>query len=103
MKANPAIGDIVKVTLPGESPWAECVGYSDEGGWMGRIDNHLMLGYQHGLEVHDVVRFHEWESYGYLVWKCAIFSERRMRRGIQTPWVWHGFFIRKGDAWECQF
>ena len=36
----PKIGDFVKVWLPGESPWAECVAV-DGDTWHGRIDNLL--------------------------------------------------------------
>lgn len=36
------IGDMVKVYLPGESPWAECVAINEDGTWLGRIDNHLI-------------------------------------------------------------
>ena len=53
----PAVGDFVKVHLPGETPWAECVAVHADGTWDGRIDNHLVCTEEHGLRVHDVVRF----------------------------------------------
>mgnify|MGYP001615679143 CR=1 FL=1 len=37
----PRIGEFVKVCLPGEAPWAECVVVYEDGTWQGRIDNHL--------------------------------------------------------------
>jgi hypothetical protein len=40
---NPVkIGDSVKVSLPGESPWAECIAVNPDGTWIGRIDNYLV-------------------------------------------------------------
>jgi hypothetical protein len=36
---TPKIGQFVKVLLPGERPWAECVAVSTNGTWRGRIDN----------------------------------------------------------------
>lgn len=35
------IGQVIKVSLPGESPWAECVAIHDDGTWNGRIVNQL--------------------------------------------------------------
>lgn len=37
----PDIGEMVKVSLPGESPWAECVTMYPDGTWEGRIANRL--------------------------------------------------------------
>lgn len=39
---KPKIGDMVKVHLPGESPWAECVAIHNDGSWEGRITNRLV-------------------------------------------------------------
>ena len=35
------IGQTIKVHLPGESPWAECLAVYDDGTWEGRISNRL--------------------------------------------------------------
>jgi hypothetical protein len=37
----PKIGEFIKVWLPGESPWAECVSVNHDGTWEGRIANRL--------------------------------------------------------------
>jgi hypothetical protein len=37
----PEIGESVKVWLPGETPWAECVAVHPDGTWEGRIANRL--------------------------------------------------------------
>lgn len=42
MMNQPAIGEVVKVHLPGESPWAECIGKSADGTWLGVIKNRLV-------------------------------------------------------------
>lgn len=41
-RAVPAVREMVKVHLPGESPWAECVLVHGDGTWEGRIDNRLV-------------------------------------------------------------
>lgn len=41
----PAIGDTIKVHLPGESPWAECLAVHDDGSWDGKIINKLIHEY----------------------------------------------------------
>ncbi len=38
---KPVIGAILKVHLPGESPWAECVAIHADGAWEGTILNRL--------------------------------------------------------------
>ena len=38
---EPNIGEHIKVLLPGETPWAECVAVYPDGTWDGRIDNRL--------------------------------------------------------------
>jgi hypothetical protein len=38
---EPQIGALLKVWLPGESPWAECVAINPDGTWEGTIDNEL--------------------------------------------------------------
>jgi len=38
----PDVGASVKVFLPGESPWAECVTILPDGRWIGRIENKLV-------------------------------------------------------------
>ena len=35
----PVKGGFIKVCLPGETPWAECLEVHDDGSWIGRIDN----------------------------------------------------------------
>lgn len=37
----PVPGAFAKVSLPGETPWAECVKVNEDGTWLGRIANHL--------------------------------------------------------------
>lgn len=76
-KEKPEIGEMIKVFLPGESPWAECVAVEPDGTWHGRIDNFLIaqsdelrqaivdrdwgggepLKKLHGFKQNDVVRF----------------------------------------------
>lgn len=36
------IGDIIKVYLPGESPWAECISMNEDGSFIGKIANELI-------------------------------------------------------------
>jgi len=36
------VGDMIKVCLPGESPFAEVVSLLPNGLWIGRVDNHLV-------------------------------------------------------------
>lgn len=38
---NPEVGKMVKVWLPGETPWAECIAVHPDGTWEGRIANRL--------------------------------------------------------------
>jgi hypothetical protein len=38
---EPTVGEHIKVLLPGETPWAECVAVYPDGTWDGRIDNRL--------------------------------------------------------------
>lgn len=54
---QPTIGNAVKVCLPGETPWAECVAVNADGSWLGRIDNNLVCSDLHKLQLNDVVRF----------------------------------------------
>ncbi len=53
---NVKIGDLIKVYLPGESPWAECVSIHADGTWSGRIDNNLVSNH-HSFKIHQVVKF----------------------------------------------
>jgi hypothetical protein len=53
----PEVGDLVKVYLPRETPWAECVAVHPDGTWDGRADNHLVFTHEHGFCFGDVVRF----------------------------------------------
>jgi hypothetical protein len=46
------VGDIEKVLLPGESPWAEVIEIYPDGSWLGRIIN-LLLGGQDGFGDHN--------------------------------------------------
>lgn len=39
---KPVVGAFIKVWLPGETPFAECLAVYDDGTWQGRIDNHLV-------------------------------------------------------------
>jgi hypothetical protein len=54
---QPEVRDFVKVYLPGESPWAECVTVHDDGTWDGRIDNYLCCTSEHCFSVHQITRF----------------------------------------------
>ena len=56
-KTTPSVGEAVKVWLPGESPWAECVAVLADGSWIGRLDNDLVNTVQHGLRLNSVTRF----------------------------------------------
>ena len=58
----------MKVTLPGESPWAEVLEVFHDGTWVGRIDNHLLGSLpdwsddpakRHGYRYNDVVYFRQ--------------------------------------------
>ena len=51
------VGEIYKVHLDGESPWAECVEVKSHGAWVGRIDNDLICGDEHGYSYQDLVEF----------------------------------------------
>lgn len=73
------VGQSYKVTLPGETPWAECMAVMPDGTWVGRIDNTLVasgtdeerlkiaqhffpgaeepLPKLHDFKFHDLVRF----------------------------------------------
>ena len=42
MRELPSVGQLVKVHLPGESPWAECLAVMPDDQWVGRIDNFLV-------------------------------------------------------------
>lgn len=53
----PAIGEQVKVWLPGETPWVECLVIHADGSWSGRVNNHLVCTASHGIAFDDVVRF----------------------------------------------
>lgn len=37
---KPDIGELIKVSLPGEAPWVEVISHTEEG-FMGRIENKL--------------------------------------------------------------
>lgn len=39
---RPTVGQLAKVWLPGETPWAECMAVLADGKWVGRIDNKLI-------------------------------------------------------------
>lgn len=54
----PEVGQYLKVFLPGESPWAECVAVHSDGTWEGRIDNRLVGGL-HDFQQGQMVRFKE--------------------------------------------
>jgi hypothetical protein len=56
-KPAPQIGESVKVHLPSESPWADCVATNADGSWIGEIHNDLVNTRNHGLKFGDRVRF----------------------------------------------
>ena len=51
------VGKMVKVSLPGESPWAIVEEIYPDGRWMGLICNDLLCGDKHGYEGGDLVLF----------------------------------------------
>jgi hypothetical protein len=54
------VGELVKVSLPGESPWAEVIEIYPDGTWLGRIDNHLWGGnavVDHDYKFGDLILF----------------------------------------------
>ncbi len=86
----PKVGEVVKVHLPGESPWAECVAVHDNY-WAGRIDNKLFAEYSeieraaflkgswknvkplpelHNHKQHDLINF-AWSS-EYSIWEPVV-------------------------------
>ncbi len=88
---EPEVGQWIKVHLPGESPWAECLAVHADGTWEGRIDNHLVgsaseakrrevaqhffpdapaepLPSLHSFELNDVVRFKREIANDYEIW-----------------------------------
>lgn len=90
----PVAGDAVKVHLPGESPWAECVAVHDDGTWEGRIANHLVgqmseseraeVGQQffpdapaqplpslHDFKFDQIIRFKRYADLDYEIWVPA--------------------------------
>jgi hypothetical protein len=86
------VGELYKVYLPGETPWAECLALHEDGTWEGRIDNKLIgsmteaeraavaadmfpgsIGFLpslHNFKENDVVRF-AWKHLadGYWAWQ----------------------------------
>ncbi len=53
----PKVGDIIKVCLPGESPWAICLAvYKSDHTWDGELNNRLFTD-RHSYKFGDVVRF----------------------------------------------
>jgi len=59
----PSVGEIARVWLIGETPWAECVALLKDGSWIGVIDNDLVNTSAHGLHYGSVVRFVRTNSY----------------------------------------
>jgi hypothetical protein len=83
---NPVIGEAIKVHLPGESPWADCVAINDDGTWTGRICNRLFNEFTaeerkafspdigdraHKYRQNDVVLFRREISDSYEIWVPA--------------------------------
>lgn len=68
---TPKIGETVKVWLPGETPWAECVAVNPDGSWLGRIDNDLVCTAKHGLKLNDVTRFVPFADAPRCPWQAA--------------------------------
>lgn len=89
-KPLPEIGTYAKVWLPGESPWAECVGQLVNNMWVGRISNdlvgtmsdaerqalteqwfgegHRALPKLHNFKRGDIVVFRAEQGDGYEIW-----------------------------------
>lgn len=63
-----AIGEMAKVWLPGETPWAECMGTKPNGTWIGRLDNDLVNTAVHGFKFNDVVTFRREIEGGIELW-----------------------------------
>ena len=51
------VGDIAKVTLPGETPWAEVVEVISARRFVGAICNHCLLVEEHGYDYQDELVF----------------------------------------------
>lgn len=68
---TPAIGQLEKVWLPGETPWVECLAVHHDGSWSGRIDNHLVATTRHGIGFDDVVRFVPYPDAPRCPWRAA--------------------------------
>lgn len=55
------VGDMEKVSLPGEAPWAEVIEVYADGTWLGRITNNLLCGQDgfgdHNFSANDYVVF----------------------------------------------
>ena len=54
---TPKIGEIWKVHLPGEAPWAEVIKVENADVWYGRIDNDLIASDLHRWKCDDIVKF----------------------------------------------
>lgn len=95
MKTAPKVGESVKVHLPSESPWADCVAVYEDGTWDGKIANDLIESAPysqrmeflqshgwtgrslptfgaHAYKYGDVVRFRLLEEHGYSIWVPAV-------------------------------
>ncbi len=67
--AWPSPGDLVKVYLPGEAPWAECLAaHREKGFWVGCLDNHLTATEDHGLAFGDLVVFVPYPAFTRCPW-----------------------------------
>jgi hypothetical protein len=55
--------ELIKVFLPGESPWVKFVRSTSETTFIGKIDNNLINTEQHGFNFGDEVEF-ELKDYG---------------------------------------
>jgi hypothetical protein len=61
------VGDLVKVMLPRESPWAEVIEVLDDGNWIGRFNSIPLLG-DHHYEDGDLVLFSKQDFNGNIWW-----------------------------------
>jgi hypothetical protein len=105
MRAVPKVGEMVKVWLPGETPWAECLAVLPDHQWVGRIDNELLaenagwraqiakeqfnsdvpLAQLHNYKQNDRVIFEIEAGAGYEVWVPAYSRGRRRMNHAHFP------------------
>lgn len=66
-----AVGDDVKVFLPGESPWAIVTAVLPDGRIMARLNNDLVRAKLHGSKFGDVATFERETTPEWSIWKLV--------------------------------